>query len=457
MKHKLYASFIVYITVLALLLTLLPVNSVYAASDKSKQNYINTVAVEPNIYDYFSNVYIYANYYGRIDKELNIDYSKVAKAYKSKKFPMDGIFGYGECSGKLTVQPLDAKGHSVGKVRTIHGNFLINFPSAAKLRIKGNSDISINFIPTKPLLITDDTTVNSENLKWIKQPGGMLMTYVILAEGIIYVPSSYESYFPGILPIRGDTSYHAVEIQFSGEPTSDLVFKKLNKLIESPKLLFYGFDKSKLYADYEEKLTNINDLVIKTGGSFLPGYIFDKQVFIEESGDYTFSGGAAKGIALTSNVLGLAEPDDYYDHVMSFVNYYCYQDLHYGMKIAAWDYGIRSTFVQEVMNALAQPDVKMFIANFIGHVDISDEDKKKFEDYYVNAPGNEAPLLGYQFTRYLREVYGENVVLRITKNIYKAGIYERNSKNDKKFLDCIKTATSKDVFDKFVKSYLNQY
>ncbi|NLO09116.1 MAG: hypothetical protein GX129_04515 [Clostridiales bacterium] len=403
--------------------------------------------------------------------KLKLDLSNVLETYRKNKLPSDGVYGYGSCDENITIEGVNNKGEVVGKSNIRERNFMVDFPGAQTLIISGKiKNLHIGFTPEKPIVITDTITHDPKDIDWLSADGCSRKYFVLPPYTVfnfynwitqVAYTHDYKILGNNMEPNDFNSAYQLLSVIFFTSPETFITgegfgiqFKIWEKTIDNPKLLVYdSYSNSQSY-NYESELNRIMD-GLKNAGlyKYFNKNIFDSKVIIKvQDGVPT---GGNRGVTVEPEYTDLDGPYDYYVHFHELTHFYEGQLYHYGFSIQAWTEGNSLTLSEKVMKSMNinTDDIYAFRRNV---VPLIERNKQNFEDYYLTVSGDESYIIGYYFTKYLNETYGDDTVYRILENVYKKNIptnVAQSSILDKQFADCIKAATSEDVFDRFVKEY----
>lgn len=390
--------------------------------------------------------------------------------------PYDGVYGYGSCETAVTIQGIDKNGSSVGEIKTNGKEFLINFPGAVKLNISGDKhNLLIDFTPVKPIVITTATKLAFNQISWLYPTDGFARQYFVLSE---YMKFSLENVtFPYTLTRKmldsGNTdipdyssSYQRITAVFKGtreEMASSFRFidvKGTSQIIDNSLVIFNTNGSAVLPSNYETELINMITKLNSVGvNNYFPSKNFESKLVLKLpdgliNSDYSY-------ITVDPSILDLNHFLNYYTHLHEMTHFYEAKQLHYGFQFAAWNEGNAITLAKKTLAALNKTTTDSLGVDYFNSLYatnysfLTQDNKNNFESYYLNATGANATLIGYHFTNFLQEYYGSDVVYRILQKVYAAKIptnTTRNSVYDKQFTDCIKSVTSPNVFQLFVKT-----
>jgi len=410
---------------------------------------------------------------------LIFDLSEVLANFKAYHLPSDGIYGYGCCDTAITLQALDKNGYVIGELKTTGSDFLINFPSAVKLKVTGEvKNMMLDFTPVKPIVITDTTKLAFNQISWLYASDGFARQYFVIAD---YMSFSLENVFSAYAlsrkPLDFKTfndldcanSYQRITAVFKSpytEPTSPYSYinaQKTKKSISNALVLFSDTGTAVLASDYETKLLSMISTLTSNGvNTYYPGANWNRQLVMKLP-DST-ANTAYNYISLDPSFLNLDYFYDYYIHLHEMTHFYESTQPHYGIRFAAWTDGNATTLAKKTLDTLKIAHTDSTGKDFFdtlyatNYSFLTQDNKNNFEAYYLNASGLNATLIGYHFTDFLQDTYGSDIIYRIMEKVYAANITvtaERNSTYDKQFTDCIKSVTSQNVFQLFVEYCVN--
>jgi len=401
--------------------------------------------------------------------KFDLDLIETLRAFKKARLPFDGIYGYGNCDNTVTIQGIDKKGSVVGEIKTNGKGFLLDFPKATKLRISGTvHNLIINFTPIKPILITKTTKVPTKDINWLS-PDGYALQYFVLSKNIqfnaVKIDSAFcQRYQPLDMNMHDESSkstYQSLMLLFSASPNEIinekwfLEFKMMQKLIDDSLVTILDGDKTLWASNYESELTKMISAIKEVGtGTYFLAENFKNKLVVKILDVIPHT--AKDYIALYPVCMDLKEPSDYETHLHEMTHFYESKPYHYGFCISSWCEGNSTTLSEKAMVYLNISDYDWFQSYYGQEINFLTKDNKiNFEDYYLNLTGDNAYIVGYQFTTFLQKTYGEDIVFHILEKVNDANIpaFEgKNSAYDKQFADCIKAATSQDVFQLFVET-----
>lgn len=408
------------------------------------------------------------------DKAQMLDLSEVLTAYSNYGLPSDGIYGYGNCDTAITIQGVDKNGYSVGEVKTTGSEFMIDFPKAVKLLITGSiKNLILDFTPVKPILISSNTQLLFNQIGWLFPSDGFARQYFVISE--------YMSFYPVGSSYTYSLSRKLLDSNCKDDPSYANSYQRITLVLKSPYtelfssycyinvqkyytginnawVVFADTGNHVLAADYENKLigmiTYLSSVGLKT---YLPSKNWNRQLVMKLPDNTKNT--AYSYITIEPSALNLDHFYDYYLHLHEMVHYYEATQTHYGFRFESWTEGNATHLAIKTMDRMGieHKDANgkdyfetLYATNFSF---LTQNDKNNFEAYYLNASGIYATLIGYHFTEFLQDMYGEDVIYRIMEKVYAANIPTsagRNSTYDKQFTDCIKAVTSQNVFQNFV-------
>lgn len=436
-----------------------------------------TILTDPNYADIKN---IEATYYiSQTSSTQTLDLAEVLATYKTYNLPCTGIYGSGICDTAITLQAYDRNGYYVGDLKTNGNEFLINFPTASKLVVTGNAkNLVLDFTPIYPILITDTTKYAFNQINWVYQSDGYARQYYVLTDYIKLYPENVSSAYTLFRKFIGTgtytnpdsaASYQRVTVVFKSpyteltSPYCYLNFQRTNKGINNSLVVFSDTGTAALAADYETKLASMITTLNKNGSNtYFPSTNWNKQLIMKLP-DYSTNTAYAY-ITVDPSYLNLDNFFDYYLTLHEMVHYYEASQTHYGFRFDAWKDGNATTLAKRTLDTLgvsykdAQGNDLIDSMLATNYSFLTQEDKNNFEAYYLSATGWNATLTGYHFTKFLQDTYGSDIINRIMAKVYAANIPTtagRNSTYDKQFTDCIKSVTSQNVFQLFVKYCVN--
>lgn len=452
-------------------------------NSNNNNNNTPTVAVKPvtiiegsnNRVKYIEAVYSIA----QNNNNQLLDLAEVLTAFANYGLPSNGVYGYGNCDTAVTIQGIDKNGYNVGEIKTTGNEFLVNFPNAVKLSVIGaQKNLVIDFTPVKPTVITSSTLLPFNQVGWLYPTDGYARQYFVIPEYTTFrlqgiTTSSYQSHrlidMTNSYNPDNASSYQRITAVLTSpytelySPTAYVSVQKTNKVINNTLVVFSDTGNAVLAADYETKLLNMITTLSNTGlNTYFPSKNWNRQLVMKLP-DNTVNT-AYNYITVDASSLNLDLFYDYYLHLHEMVHFYEATQTHYGFRFTAWTDGNATRLAIKTMDNmnLAHKD-----ANGIDYFDtmyktdfsfLTENDKKNFEAYYLNATGWNATLIGYHFTDFLQDTYGNDIIYRIMEKVYAANIPVNNGRNstyDKQFTDCIKAVTSPNVFQLFVDYRIN--
>ncbi|TAH75048.1 MAG: hypothetical protein EWM47_00645 [Anaerolineaceae bacterium] len=402
---------------------------------------------------------------------LKLNLSNVLDTYRKNKLPSDGVYGYGYCEENIIIEGINNKGEMVGKSDIKNKNFIVDFPGAQTLKISGKiKNLNIGFTPEKPIVITDSITYLPKDIDWLS-PDGCTRKYFVLPPYTVFnfynwiTQVAYTHNF-NVLEKNQESnefnsSYQLLSIIFFTAPEPFIAgegfgiqFKIWDKTIDNPNVLVYDSTINSQSKNYETELNKMIKALKKVGlNKYFNNTIMKSKMIIKVK-DGVPTGGHT-GITVEPDDTNLDDQFDYYVHLHEMTHYYEGQRYHYGFNIKAWAEGNAMTLAEKAMNEMNINTESFYTFNRpVSH--LINANKNNFEDYYLSISGDDAYIIGYNFTKFLNNTYGDDTVYRILENVYKKDIpaYDaKKTKYDQLFADCIKEATSKDVFDRFVEEY----
>lgn len=405
-----------------------------------------------------------------------LDLTKVLNAYTSYSLASNGIYGYGNCDKVITLRGIDKNGNTVGEIKTTGSEFLVNFPNAVKLGIIGEQkNLIIDFMPVLPLVITSTTKLSLSQINWLFPSDGYARQYFVVAENIRFSTENILSNCSLTRKIIDATNisnnnwdylsaYQRITAVFA--PTSELKnlnsyinFQKTSKSINNSLVEFKDTGNAVLATDYESKLNIMIGSLISLGSNiYYPQKNFNRKLVMKVSSETINT--TYNYINVDSSYLNLDYIMDYYYQLHEMAHYYEATQMHYGFRFQTWTDGNAINLTKNVLNAMGINNGNTRGSDFIDNLYatnysfLTQYDKDNFEAYYLNATGWNASIIGYHFTDFLQDTYGSNILYKIMQKIYASNIPispTRNSTYDKQFTDCIKSVTSPEVFQLFIK------
>ena len=455
-------------------------------NNSNSNNNITAVTVKPStVYHGSFSEYKYteATYQTQQSStQLLFNLSEVYAAFATDGLPSSGVFGSGHCDTSLTLQGYNSTNTLVGELKTSPGEFLINFPNANQLKIIGEAkNLFLDFTPVMPIVLTNTTSLAFNQIGWIYPKDANARQYFLLADHMKLTPVginctydysrrklnplntedvNYAGTWQRVTVILKHFSYEAFPSNsyFLAEKTSTAPY------INNTLVLFQSKGNAAVASDYPTKLVQMIGSVNAVGRDiYFPSSSFGRQLVIKLP-DSTTPAYSNAYITLDPSSLDLDNYEDYYIHMHKMAHFYEASQPHYSFT-AAWSEGIAASLAEKAINNLgiSHTDAKgydLLAKKFeTDYSFLTEDNKNNFEAYYLNATDNNATIVGYQFTRFMQDFYGSDVVYRILQKVYAANIPTdkgRNSTYDKQFTDCIKAATNPDVFQLFIKYRVNK-
>jgi hypothetical protein len=411
---------------------------------------------------------------------LLLNLSEVAAAFAADGLPSTGIYGYGHCDTPITLQGYNNANTLIGESKVAAGEFLIDFPTATHIKIIGVSkNLLLDFTPVKPIIINDTTSLYLNQIAWLYPKDTFARQYFILADHMrlnpIGINCSYDYSRRILNPNNSDptdyaNSYQRITVLLrhtSSEafPSGSYLYAEKTSSNTNTNLVAYpDTGNAVLATDYAAKLYQmVNSLYTVGQNIYFPSKNWERPLIIKLADGTTNT--AYNYVYLDASYLNLDYYYDYYAHLHEMTHFYEASQLHYGFRFEAWTEGNAATLAKKALDKMGishhDPQGKDLL-DMIYLTDFSfltQDNRNDFESYYLNATGWNASLIGYHFTSFLQEVYGNDTVYRILQKVYAANIptgYGRNSTYDKQFTDCIKAATSSNVFQMFVQYISNK-
>jgi len=419
-----------------------------------------------------------ANFMTDLDLVL-LDMKNTNKDFKNEGYPINGVYASVYSEKTLVIEGIDSKGTSLGSV-TKKGKFYLGFEKAVKLRITNPNDTHyiINLYPVKPLVITKTGTYDYDDFTWHKLKDGNIRAHVVFA-----LENSYINYTDdtekakeaahstivesGYLPYNTGKE---LDPDMMGAWKDGFIYAKSVKEVENLKGLKISVNQYKVYVDesdvfiygnaglilsedHLEKLATYREIVTNIGTKqyFPMKSIWDKPLRIRF---HTFGSQASKKLIYISKDLFAYDVDTI---LHEYTHYFHLESQDYGCLISAWTEGSADALAEEGMKELGA-DTTYYYANHSQVREISEADLKDFENYFINVGYSDCYAVGYTFIRFIQKEYGNTIMYKINENIQKnipnptsdnLDSIMRDAKSDKAFIQCIKDATSEDVFERF--------
>ncbi len=406
--------------------------------------------------------------------------SEVYAAFIADGLPSTGVYGYGYCDTTITLQGYNNANVLVGESKSVTGAFLIDFPTATQLKIIGaTKNLLLDFTPVKPIVLTATSSLAFNQIAWLYPNDKYARQYFILADHMKLTPVSINCGYDYSRRMLNPTNSEAVDYSNSyqrmtvilkhtvAEPTPSGCYfyaEKTSQPINSSLVVFPDTGSAVLAPDYNTKLLQMVNSLNKVGlNTYYPSKNWGRQLIIKLPDNTTNT--AYNLIYLDPSYLNLDNFYDYYAHLHEMAHFYEATQLHYGFRFEAWTEGNAATLAKKTMDYMGVSHSDSQGTDLLDSIYstnysfLTQDNKNNFETYYLNVTGWNASLIGYHFTDFLKDIYGNDVVYRILQKVYVANIptgYGRNSTYDKQFTDCIKAATSSNVFNMFVEYCINK-
>ncbi len=407
-----------------------------------------------------------------------LDLSEVLSIFQSYNLPYGGVYGSGYSDSAITLQGYDKNGSMVGEAKTAGGVFVFGFYNATKVMVIGNTkNLILDFTPVTPLLITANTKLSLNQIGWLYQYAGYARQYFVIADKMRFstenVISPY-TVFRKYLSINSYTNPDSAEAYqrvcaVLKSPYSELTsansfisIQKTNKGINNSLVVFADPGTTTLPTDYETKLNSMITSIKNNGlNTYFPSTNWNRQLVIKKPDNMANT--TYNHIILDDSLLNLDFYLDYYYTMHEMVHFYEATGPHYGFRFSAWTEGSATNLAKKTLDtiSIAHKDDKgrdyidlMYTTDFSF---LTQNDKNNFEAYYLNAEGWNATLIGYHFTDFLQDLYGSDIVYKIMQKVSAANIPNGSSRTttyDKQFIDCIKAATTQDIFKLFVDKHI---
>lgn len=459
-------------------------NQISETTMKTTNIKLNPVVRDELVFEKYACKNIRVEFYDCINAGKSLfDYQPVQEIYKNNQLPGDGIYGLGHCNDPLIIQGLDSQGNVLKEYETTNDVFLIDLPGASKLCIinKTAKDplTHIVFTPVKPVVITDSSKISFKDINWLTV-NGLATQYFVLPE---YFETTIENNknFQSIGSCHIETdkpdnnssnnsdSLTTVTVESKDNNlTAENIYINFNNrvtlpLIDNSNVCVYDTSKDLWAADYESKLTDMLNAVKQYGtNNYFPAENFNHKAIIRSQSMITSNAGDEQ-IMLTPENFNLDCAEDYLTHLHEMTHFFEAQNTDYGWMIPAWPEGIAEALSRQALSNMKitpNGDIHQFTKINLTPAQVAD-----FETYYLSitnyTTGNDTAYnIGYNFITYLQKTYGADIVCKIYKAEMNANIpqkineyYCRDKERDKLFTGCIKSVTSKNVFQDFVTYY----
>lgn len=408
-----------------------------------------------------------------------LDLSQVLYAYQVNGLPYTGIYGSGNCDTTVTIQGYDKNGNFIGEMKAPASEFVFSFPSAVRLTVIGTAkNLVLDFTPVLPVLINANARLPFNTLGWLYQSDGYARIYYVLGDYIrIYTENSAAPYkvfrkFLSVINYANPDSADAyqrvcVVLKYNtSEMSSGNCFINIQKTnqgtINNSLVVFANTGNTTLPSDYEAKLLSMISSLSKTGqNTYFASANWNRQLIMKLPDNTTNT--AYTYITVDASYLNLDYFYDYYATLHEMVHFYEATKPYYGMNFAAWTEGSATTLAKKTMDVLSVSHKDTYGKDYIDNMYATDfsfltqDNRNNFETYYLNATGWNATVIGYHFTDFIQDLYGADVVYKINQKILAANIPAGSARNysyDKLFTDCVKSATSQNVFQLFVEQHV---
>lgn len=420
-------------------------------------------------------LYAVYNAYQSYDK-VTLNLSKVQKVYSKYGYKNKGIYAAFYSPVKATIEAFDKSGKRVGKV-TKKGNFYAEFPKATKLVITNVKDnLAIYFFPTAPTMITGAGTYTYEDFTWKELPKGTKRAYYLYA-----YKNSFGN-FNSVYNRQASLSMHSIA-DYSGIPQGisdfwscgyfSLDSKDADKIDdfrliagksyiykEDKELLLFGKEGLDLSDNYLKDVKNMIKAMKKVGKL---GYVKDTKALAKRVNISIFDthpSSSYPDVYLNDTIIDTSDLGNLQTHLHEMAHYYDTINNHYGLLVRTWVEGFAETYSEDALKEMGKIDSNYLYADY----DFADYKNSgtKFEQYFLsldNLNNDEYPV-GYHFIRYIQSKYGSDVVAKINAKIISTidrpmDIYQ-DDYNNKKFIECITSCTSMQVFSNFEKEVINK-
>jgi hypothetical protein len=410
-----------------------------------------------------------------------LDLSEVLAAFQANGLPYTGLYGSGNCDTKVTLQGYDRNGSFVGEMKTTGGEFVFSFPSAVRVTVIGTAkNLVMDFTPVMPVLVNANARLPFNTLSWLYQADGYARIYYVLGDNIrFYTENSAAPYkvfrkFLSVINYANPDAADAyqricVVLKFNtSEMSSGNCFINIQKTnlgtINNSLVVFTNTGNAVLATDYEAKLLSMISTLGRTGLNTYFGSANWNRQLIMKLPDNTVNT-AYTYITVDPSYLNLDYFFDYYMTLHEMVHFYEATKPYYGMNFPAWTDGSATNLAEKTLDALSVIHKDSYGNDYIDNMYATDfsflsqDNRNNFESYYLNTTGWNATVIGYHFTDFLQDLYGSDVVYKINQKILAANIpagSARNAAYDKIFLDCIKSATSQNVFQLFIEQHVQK-
>jgi len=411
---------------------------------------------------------------------LLFNLSEVYAAFIADGLPSNGVYGYGYCDTAITLQGYNNANVLVGESKSAAGAFLIDFPNATQLKIIGVAkNLLLDFTPVKPIVLTSTSVLSFSQISWLYPNDKYARQYFILADHMKLTPVNINCGYDYSRRMLNPTNSEAVDYANSYQRITVILKRtvtepipsgcsfyaeKTSQQVNNSRVVFPDTGSAVLAADYSAKLLQMVDSLNKVGlNTYFPSKNWERLLTIKLSDNTANT--AYTLIYLDSSYLNLDYFYDYYAHLHEMTHFYEATQLHYGFRFEAWAEGNAATLAKKTMDYMgvshSDPQGKDILDGIYAtnYSFLTQDNKNNFETYYLNVTGSNASLIGYHFTDFLQDIYGKDVVYRILQKVYAANIPTGNGRNstyDKQFIDCIKAATSSNVFKLFVEYCINK-
>lgn len=407
--------------------------------------------------------------------KVTLNLSKVQNTYTKYGYKNKGIYAAFYSPVKTTIEAFDKHGKRVGKI-TKKDNFYAEFPNATKLVITNVKDnLAIYFFPSTPTIISKDGIYTHEDFSWKKLPKGTRRAYYLYA---------YKNSFGNTNAYNHETSLSMHSIaDASSIPMGISEFWSCGYLNINPKetlkiddfkliagksyiykedkeLFLYGKKGLDISNSYIKELKKMIRVMKKIGAL---DYVKDTKALkkrVNVSIFDTHPSSFYPDLFLNDTFIDISNLDNLYAHLHEMAHYYDSINYHYGFLVRTWVEGFAEAYSEDALKELGKID-----SNYL-YVDYDFTDYKNsgmnFEPYFLSLDNtnNDEYAVGYHFIRYIQSKYGSDVVAKINAKIVSTidrptDTYQDDNSN-KKFIECITSCTSKQVFRDFENEVINK-
>ncbi|MDF2904931.1 MAG: hypothetical protein K0R34_252 [Herbinix sp.] len=411
--------------------------------------------------------------------DILLDLSAVLTAFKDNGYPSDGIYGYGYSNSSIKVRAYDSQDSFIGEYYSDGGEFPITFPGASQIKVKGNTkNLVLDFTPVKPIVITGSNYELLSHYNWIYGIDKIPRQYFILADHmklktVGLLDYAYNESRLMLDPTYKDaadtsTSFQRITLTYNPKNFSDLSAKSYLSTEKTNRVYIEGLagientGRADIGIDYVTKLSNLISTIRSLGTqNYYPSSNWNRFInmkLIDDTPveDYT------QYIRLDKNDFGLDYFTDYYHHSFEIARYYESTTLYYGLNVEAWSIGNAANLARRTLDHMNiyhynSTNGKDFIEGMYDADNfkfLSVTDRANFENYYMEATGIHAAIVGYHFNKFLQDMYGADIIFKIMQRVNAANIpisEGKSTASDTIFANCIKNASSQTVFQDFIR------